>query len=510
MDTLFKKPKRSVSAPQAGTTFPHIFVSHSAKDNEFGERLVSDLQRAIGDADAVWYDVSGLQGGDEWWDKIVEELTISDIFIIVLSPDSVVSHWVRRELNTAINEGKRIIPVLYQPCQVRADLKTIQMISFLPPKDYETAFDELLTTLGLPKPESPLPPSVQTAPGSSDSSTGRVATQAGEAPTVDLKDQASAGSEAAAVEGRHGEKISSEKPVSRRGISPVHFSLPKFTSRVSPVRIAILAGLAVLLIAAGIIGFSLFSGGNQGQQAPGNATTTANAQLTATSQANATPASTIEAQIYATATAIAYAPTQTAIDDIVTASGNHFPPHLGTLALNDPLRDNTQGHGWDENVPCAFTGGTYHVSGSGQYTYDCLAKTTNFDNFAFQVQMTIIKGDCGGLAFRGDGGIGFYAFEVCTDGTYSLAFYTTANVPWLISPTPFAAINTHLNQTNVLAVIANGSKFDLYINQEHVTSIRDSTYSHGSIGVAESPNPSDQSAEYASDVAFSNAKVWTF
>lgn len=88
--------------------------------------------------------------GDEWWDKIVEELTTRDVFIIVLSPNSIVSHWVRLELDTAINEGIRIIPVLYQPCKVRADLKIRQIISFAPPKDYDTAFNELLRALGLP------------------------------------------------------------------------------------------------------------------------------------------------------------------------------------------------------------------------------------------------------------------------------------------------------------------------------------------------------------------------
>ena len=466
---------------EAGTSHPRIFVSHSAKDNDFGAKLVSDLQRAIGDNDAIWYDVSGLQGGDEWWDKIVEELTTRDVFIIVLSPNSVVSRWVLRELNTAINEGKRIVPVLYQPCKVRADLKTIQIIYFVSPKDYDTTFNELLTTLGLLEPP---PPPVPPVPGSPDISNDQAALQS-KLPGV------------------------TTSPKTREpghDISRVRARLLEGISHVSPVRFALLAGLAILVIIAGIFGFSFAFGGNQGNHTPGNATMTANAQLTATYQAYAAAAAAFQAQ-QANGTATAFAPTQTAA---LTAYQNPYPPHLGTLALNDPLRDNTQIYGWDENTTppsCVFTGGTYQVGGSGKYTNACYAKSTNYSNFAFQVQMTIIKkGGCGGLVFRADNtSLKFYLFEVCTDGTYCLASITSAEASWLKSPTPFAAIHTYLNQANVLAVVASGSKFDLYINLEHITSVNDRTYSHGQVGVA-GTGPTDQSAVW---VAFSNAKVWT-
>src|SRR5207245_7365282 len=47
-------------------------------------------------------------------------------------------------------QGKQIIPLLYRECKVRADLNTLQVISLLSPKTYETAFKEMLMTLGLP------------------------------------------------------------------------------------------------------------------------------------------------------------------------------------------------------------------------------------------------------------------------------------------------------------------------------------------------------------------------
>jgi tetratricopeptide (TPR) repeat protein len=129
-----------------------IFVSHSHLDNDFGTRLAQDLRRVLADEDAVFYDVlGGLHGGERWWEKIVEELTARDIFLLVLSNDAMNSQWVRREIDVALNENKSVIPLLYRTCSVRADLKILQIVSFLAPKTYEAAFQEVLGALGLPK-----------------------------------------------------------------------------------------------------------------------------------------------------------------------------------------------------------------------------------------------------------------------------------------------------------------------------------------------------------------------
>ncbi len=117
-----------------------IFISHSHLDNEFGTRLAQDLRRVLGDESAVWYnDLGGLHGGDTMLEKIVEELTARNVFIVVLSPEAVLSPWVKDEINLAWNqknsrEGKHIIPLLYRECSVHADLDTFQVISFLSPR----------------------------------------------------------------------------------------------------------------------------------------------------------------------------------------------------------------------------------------------------------------------------------------------------------------------------------------------------------------------------------------
>jgi len=133
----------------------HIFLSHSHLDNEFGTRLAQDLRRMLADESAVWYDVLGsLHGGDTWWEKIVDELTARPVFMVILSPDAIISPWVRDEINLAWKQknskaGKLILPLLYRECKVREDLDTLQVISFLSPRSYESAFNEILRALGV-------------------------------------------------------------------------------------------------------------------------------------------------------------------------------------------------------------------------------------------------------------------------------------------------------------------------------------------------------------------------
>jgi hypothetical protein len=79
------------------------------------------------------------------------------------------------------------------------------------------------------------------------------------------------------------------------------------------------------------------------------------------------------------------------------------PQDLYTLAtsgnpvLNDPLTS-PDTNNWDTLTydlvgSCGFIGGTYHaIMPQTGYVSLCLAQATNFHNFAFQIQMTFIKG----------------------------------------------------------------------------------------------------------------------
>lgn len=192
--------------------------------------------------------------------------------------------------------------------------------------------------------------------------------------------------------------------------------------------------------------------------------------------------------------------------------------HRGMLALDDPLRDDSRGYRWDVGYKCVYVDGTFHVSSDQQHQgVYCTAWNTNFGNFVYEVQMTIIKGDCGGLIFRESlvaPNPHQYYFRVCSSGYYSLWRYeAVSSESGGVSFKPPArvqgevldrSIHAGLKQSNLLAGIATSSGIELWANRQRLTSVPESTYKAGGfIGV------NADSITQPTEVAFSNAKVWT-
>jgi hypothetical protein len=222
---------------------------------------------------------------------------------------------------------------------------------------------------------------------------------------------------------------------------------------------------------------------------------TANAQVTGTVQANANASAT--AQTAATTQAIA---TTTLLQNIYNQATS------GSPLLNEPLSENNVSN-WDVGGgslggSCGFSAGAYHViEPNKNYYLTCMAENSNFSNFAFQVQVTIIQGDEGGLIFRATGAK-FYSFGINRQGLFSFIVSKDNNPGKPLVFGPNTAINTSLNHPNLLTVIAHHSAIYLYINKQYVDTIKDTTYSAGQIGVYAA-----DSTHYT-DVAFNNAQVW--
>lgn len=86
-----------------------IFISYSREDIGKIKSLEEDLVIIGHD---VWFD-EGINGGQKWWDTILEQIKNSDIFIIGLSQDYLNSSVCQSELSYAIKLKKRIIPVKF-------------------------------------------------------------------------------------------------------------------------------------------------------------------------------------------------------------------------------------------------------------------------------------------------------------------------------------------------------------------------------------------------------------
>lgn len=192
----------------------------------------------------------------------------------------------------------------------------------------------------------------------------------------------------------------------------------------------------------------------------------------------------------------------------LTTTQNPYPPYKGTLLLNASLRKSTKTPLWDEGATphsgsCQFAGGAYHATivQANQFWY-CTDESLTVSDFAYQIQMTILKGDYSGIAFRNVASGSLYYFYVDTKGHYELDVNRNHQFIKTISSGTSSAIKTGYNQFNLLGVVAQGNSFDLYINVRHITHVSDATLSQGHIGVlvSESSHPTEG--------AFQDAKLW--
>ncbi|GLV58962.1 hypothetical protein KDH_57900 [Dictyobacter sp. S3.2.2.5] len=170
----------------------------------------------------------------------------------------------------------------------------------------------------------------------------------------------------------------------------------------------------------------------------------------------------------------------------------------------DPL--SAQDHNnWTLSKHCGFSGGTYHVTSTTTKTLEnCFANATHLCNMAFQVQITHLSGEGGGISFRnttnGSKHKG-YTFMLKPSGAYDFSAAGATVIPYTL--TTSSAFHPGYHVSNVITVIARGSNFYFYVNHHFLASAHNSTLACGKLGLIALDWSSLASA------SFSNAKVWT-
>lgn len=87
-----------------------VFISYSRKDDPIMQRVVKSLRKQ---GIKVWVDNEKLIPGTPIWEEEIEKAIISaGAIVVLLSPDSKKSPWVRREVTLADQHSTRIFPVL--------------------------------------------------------------------------------------------------------------------------------------------------------------------------------------------------------------------------------------------------------------------------------------------------------------------------------------------------------------------------------------------------------------
>jgi len=198
------------------------------------------------------------------------------------------------------------------------------------------------------------------------------------------------------------------------------------------------------------------------------------------------------------------ATTQASKDVTATAIAND--PYIngnGTLLISDSLNGpenwltSTSG---DWGGTCTYKNGAYHAfQGVIARAYSCnTISTLQGSNSIFEVQATIISGDCGGILFRYNPSTHFgYTFRFCHDGNVSLV-----GQHGILYGAVSSAVRVGYNQSNIVAAVASGNQIRLYINKQYIITVIDDAFSQGRFALDVRANTQP------TEIAFNNAKIW--
>jgi len=139
----------STTRPKSGPVTSGIFLSHSHADKDFAKKLARDLQMS---RVRVWIDEAEIRIGDSLLSKIQSGIQEMEFLGVVLSPSSVKSEWVTRELQAAMqleinNRKLKVLPILYQSCELPLFLLDKKYADFSTPGMYKVSFDSLVNSL---------------------------------------------------------------------------------------------------------------------------------------------------------------------------------------------------------------------------------------------------------------------------------------------------------------------------------------------------------------------------
>ena len=179
----------------------------------------------------------------------------------------------------------------------------------------------------------------------------------------------------------------------------------------------------------------------------------------------------------------------------------------GNPSLNDPLNDKSRST-WlgsqGSSYSCAFAGGAYHVRLAKANSYlGCLAPNITLHNFAFQVEVNIVKGDVGGIIFRSNyAKSNFYTLRVAAGNPNAFCSFTLYGNN-TVKDVQNTIAQANLQQFTLLTVISYENVFYFYLNRNFVMKSQDSTLSTGAIGMYAA-----NSSSSTTEVMFRNARAW--
>lgn len=143
---------------------PHIFISHATADDAFVQALRQALERQ---QLTVWVDSRNLRGGNKLQPEIDAAIRAARQVLVVISPETVNSSWVRQEIKLALKvarkrsaAGYRVIPLLLPGIKPSAlgtwfGDEPLGVSVELTPDGLDVALPDILAALGEQEPNDP-------------------------------------------------------------------------------------------------------------------------------------------------------------------------------------------------------------------------------------------------------------------------------------------------------------------------------------------------------------------
>jgi TolB-like protein/lipoprotein NlpI len=88
-----------------------LFISYSKANREQALALADELR---GRGFSVWIDQGGIRGAKQWSAEIVEAIDACSTLLLLISPDSIASRNVAKEVHLASEKGRNILPVVIE------------------------------------------------------------------------------------------------------------------------------------------------------------------------------------------------------------------------------------------------------------------------------------------------------------------------------------------------------------------------------------------------------------
>ena len=95
-----------------------LFISYSRKDFNEVSSILETIKTAIPNL-SYWFDIDGIESGDEFEDKIISAIDNSSSVLFALSENSIQSQWTKDEVMYAKNTDKKVIPILLKGAQMK-------------------------------------------------------------------------------------------------------------------------------------------------------------------------------------------------------------------------------------------------------------------------------------------------------------------------------------------------------------------------------------------------------